>query len=88
MMAKSDFDAFSGSDFHEKPMDGTSTSTSIWQVARVPVNRKCLVASSYSTGSPVDFQTKSSRRRPQGSQKDLREAKDEPLARFAAREVR
>jgi len=38
-------------------MDGTSTAASIWHVARVPVNRKCLAASSYFTGSPVDFQT-------------------------------
>ena len=56
-MAKSHFDVFSGSDFHEKPIDGTSTSASIWHVARVPVNRKCLEASSYFTGSPFDFQT-------------------------------
>ena len=56
-MAKSHFEVFSGSDFHEKPMDGTSTSASIWHVARVPVNRKCLAASSYFAGRPVDFQT-------------------------------
>jgi len=37
-------------------MDGTSTSASIWQVARVPVKRKCLEASSYFAGSPFDFQ--------------------------------
>src|SRR5271169_4708336 len=57
MMAKSLFEVLSGSDFHEKPMEGTATSASIWQIARVPVNRKCLEASSYLTGSPVDFQT-------------------------------
>lgn len=48
---------FSGSDFHENPIDGTSTCASIWHVARVPVKRKCLPASSYFAGSPVDFQT-------------------------------
>lgn len=57
MMAKSHLDVLSGSDFHEKSIDGTSTSASIWHVARVPVNRKCLEASSYFAGSPVDFQT-------------------------------
>src|SRR5271166_6072437 len=57
MMAKSLFEVVSGSDFHEKPMEGTATSASIWHVARVPVNRKCLEVSSYFTGSPVDFQT-------------------------------
>jgi len=57
MIAKSHFEVLRGSDFHEKPMDGTSTAASIWHVARVPVNRKCLAASSYFTGSPVDFQT-------------------------------
>jgi hypothetical protein len=55
MMAKSHLDVLSGSDFHEKSMDGTSTSASIWHVARVPVNRKCFEASSYFAGSPVDF---------------------------------
>jgi hypothetical protein len=34
MMAKSDCGVFSGSDFHEKPIDGTSTCASIWHVAR------------------------------------------------------
>lgn len=57
MMAKPHFDVLSGSDFHEKPVDGTSTTASIWHVARVPVNRKCLAESAYFTGSPVDFQT-------------------------------
>src|SRR5580698_8652455 len=57
MIAKSAFEVLSASDFHENPIDGTSTSASSWQVARVPVNRKCLEASSYFTGSPVDFQT-------------------------------
>jgi hypothetical protein len=47
----------SGSDFHEKLIEGTSTSASNWHVARVPVNRKCFEESSYFTGSPVDFQT-------------------------------
>src|ERR1700751_3706232 len=56
-MAKSDFDVLSGSDFHEKPMEGTSTWASSWQEARVPVTRKCREGSSYFTGSPVDFQT-------------------------------
>ncbi len=55
--AKSHFDVFKGSDFHEKPIDGTSTSACSWHVARVPVNRKCLAVSSYFTGSPVDFHT-------------------------------
>src|SRR5229473_791404 len=57
MMAKSAFDVFSGPDFHEKPMEGTSTSASSWQEARVPMNRKCMEGSSYFMGSPVDFQT-------------------------------
>jgi|SRR5580698_7761284 hypothetical protein len=57
MIAKSAFEVLGASDFHENPIDGTSTSASSWQVARVPVNRKCLEASSYFTGSPVDFQT-------------------------------
>jgi hypothetical protein len=55
--AKSHFEVFSGSDFHENPIEGTSTSASIWHAARVPVNRKCLAESSYFTASPVDFQT-------------------------------
>ena len=38
-------------------MDGTSTLASIWQIAWVPVKRKCLVASSYAASSPLDFQT-------------------------------
>jgi len=38
-------------------MEGTSTCASSWQLARVPINRKCFEASSYFTGSPVDFQT-------------------------------
>src|SRR5580698_4171523 len=56
-MAKPAFDVFSGSDFHENPINGTSISASSWHVARAPVKRKCLEASSYFTGSPVDFQT-------------------------------
>jgi hypothetical protein len=56
MIAKSDLEVLSGSDFHEKPIEGTCTSASIWHVARAPVNRKCFPASSYLTGSPVDFQ--------------------------------
>src|SRR5277367_1408547 len=56
MIAKSHFDVASGSDFHENPIEGTSTSASIWQMARVPVKRKCFAASSYFTGSPVDLQ--------------------------------
>jgi len=55
MMAKPDFDVFRGSDFQEKPIEGISTCASIWHEARVPVKRKCLEASSYLTGSPVDF---------------------------------
>ncbi len=55
MMAKSHFDVFSGSDFHENPMEGTLTYGSNWHEARVPLNRKYLEASSYFTGSPVDF---------------------------------
>ena len=35
----------SGSDFHENPIEGTSTCASIWQTARVPSNRNCLAAS-------------------------------------------
>jgi hypothetical protein len=38
-------------------MEGTSTCASIWQVAWVSVNRKCLAVSSYFVGSPFDFQT-------------------------------
>src|SRR5713226_5753968 len=57
MIATSAFDVLSGSDFHEKPIEGTSTSASNWHEARVPVNRKRLEESSYFTGSPVDFQT-------------------------------
>ena len=57
MTAKSDFDVFNGSDFHEKPIEGTSTCASAWHEARVPMNRKCLDGSSYLTDSSVDFQT-------------------------------
>ena len=57
MIATSAFDVLSGSDFHEKPIEGTSTSASNWHEARVPVNRKRLEESSYFTDSPVDFQT-------------------------------
>jgi len=57
MIAKLDIDVSIGSDFHEKPIDGTSTVASSWHDARVPVNRKCLLGSSYLMGSPVDFQT-------------------------------
>lgn len=32
MMAKAALDVFSGSDFHEKPMEGTSTCASSWHV--------------------------------------------------------
>ena len=56
-MAKSHLDELSGSDFHEKPVEGTATSASSWQEARVPMKRKCFEESSYFTGSPVDFQT-------------------------------
>lgn len=56
-MAKSLFDVSNGSDFHEKPLEGTTTSASSWHEARVPVNRKCLEESSVFTGSPIDFQT-------------------------------
>ena len=56
-MAKVHFDVSRGSDFQEKPIEGTSTCASSWHKARVPVNRKCLAASSYFAGSPVDFQT-------------------------------
>ncbi len=57
MIAKAELDVSNGSDFHEKPIDGTETCASSWHDARVPVNLKCLEGSSYFTGSPVDFQT-------------------------------
>jgi hypothetical protein len=57
MMAKLHFDVANGSDFEEKPREGTSTWASSWHDARVPVNRKCFEASSMLIGWPVDFQT-------------------------------
>jgi len=57
MIAKSDFHLSSGSDFHEKPIEATSTSAFIRQLGRATVNRKCRIAASYLTGSPSDFQT-------------------------------
>src|SRR5580658_902612 len=57
MMATSHTDVFSGSDFQEKSIEGTSTWASNWHEARVPVKRKCLDGSSYFAGSPVDFHT-------------------------------
>src|SRR5262245_20638021 len=57
MIATSAFEVFSGSDLQEKPIEGTSTCASIWQVAFLPENRKCFEGSSCETNSPVAIQT-------------------------------
>jgi hypothetical protein len=45
MIANAAEEVASGSDFHENPIEGTSTCASIWYTARVPSNRNCLAAS-------------------------------------------